>query len=105
TEEDAESTDTETAEEGGEEETSADESSAEATASSSAESSAMAESSAGYAGSSYSAGSAIGSGPITLVEPADGSSITYDETQGPAVFSWSGGGGYIVFSRNASMNP
>mgnify|MGYP006275502303 CR=1 FL=1 len=46
-----------------------------------------------------------GSGPITLGEPADGSSITYDESQGPATFSWTGGSGYIVFSRNSSMSP
>ncbi len=52
---------------------------------------------------SYSSG--VGSGPISLGEPADGSSLNYDETQGPATFSWTGGGGYIVFSRNASMNP
>jgi len=46
-----------------------------------------------------------GSGQISLGEPADGSSLTYDETQGPAVFSWTGGGGYIMFSRNSSMSP
>ncbi|MEN9834837.1 MAG: hypothetical protein RL011_1030 [Pseudomonadota bacterium] len=45
------------------------------------------------------------SGPISLAEPADGSSITYDESQGPATFSWSGGSGYIVFSRSSSMSP
>lgn len=61
-------------------------------------------SSAGY-GESYSAAPAMSSGPISLVEPADGSSLSYDETQGAAVFSWSGGGGYISFSRNPSMNP
>ena len=46
-----------------------------------------------------------GSGTITLTEPADGSSLNYDESQGPATFSWSGGSGYIVFSRNQSMHP
>lgn len=45
------------------------------------------------------------SGAITLSEPEDGSSLNYDESQGPAVFRWTGGGGHIVFSRNASMNP
>ncbi len=44
-------------------------------------------------------------GKITLTEPADGASLNYDETQGPAVFNWSGGGGYIVFSRSQSMSP
>ncbi len=52
-----------------------------------------------------SSGFSGGSGQVTLGEPADGSSLNYDETQGPATFSWSGGSGYIVFSRNQSMNP
>jgi len=57
-------------------------------------------------GSSYVPSSfAASSGSITLTEPADGSSLNYDESQGAASFSWSGGGGWIVFSRNASMNP
>jgi hypothetical protein len=47
----------------------------------------------------------IGSGAIALSGPADAASLNYDETQGPAVFSWTGGGGYIVFSRNQSMHP
>ena len=46
-----------------------------------------------------------GSGAITLAEPADGSSLSYDETQGAANFSWQGRGGSIIFSRNASMKP
>ncbi len=46
-----------------------------------------------------------GSGKVSLTEPADGSSLAYDETQGPATFSWTGGGGYIVFSRTQSMHP
>lgn len=54
-----------------------------------------------YVPSSFSASS----GALTLMEPADGSSLSYDESQGAANFSWSGGGGWIVFSRNASMNP
>lgn len=45
------------------------------------------------------------SGKLSLAEPTEGSSLSYDETQGPATFSWTGGGGYIVFSRNQSMNP
>lgn len=52
-----------------------------------------------------SGGPSIGGGAITLTEPADGSSLNYDETQGPATFNWSGGGGYIIFSRSQSMNP
>ena len=46
-----------------------------------------------------------GSGKIALTEPADGSSLVYDETQGPATFTWTGGSGHIIFSRNQSMNP
>lgn len=53
---------------------------------------------------SYSSGASM-SGAITLTEPADGSTISYDETQGSATFSWSGGGGYIIFSRNPTMTP
>lgn len=48
-------------------------------------------------------GESFGSGTITLSEPADGSSLLYDESQGPAQFSWTGGGGTIVFSRNPKM--
>lgn len=55
--------------------------------------------------SSVGSGTSFGSGPVTLAEPTDGSSLNYDESQGPAVFSWTGGGGHIVFSRNQSMNP
>lgn len=51
------------------------------------------------------AGGGIGSGPITLTDPSDGSLLNYDESQGAAMFSWTGGGGYIVFSRNSSMTP
>ena len=47
----------------------------------------------------------FGSGKVTLAEPADGSSLLYDESQGPAQFSWTGGGGSIVFSRHKSMQP
>lgn len=55
--------------------------------------------------SSIPSGASFGSGPATLTEPAEGSQINYDESQGPAVFNWTGGGGHIVFSRNQSMNP
>jgi len=45
--------------------------------------------SSNYVPSSFAASS----GSITLTEPADGSSLAYDESQGAASFSWSGGGG------------
>jgi hypothetical protein len=64
------------------------------------------QSTEGSKASSYVPSSfAASSGSITLTEPADGSSLNYDESQGAATFSWSGGGGWIVFSRNQSMNP
>ena len=44
-------------------------------------------------------------GAITLSSPDNGASLTYDETQGAAMFSWSGGPGTIVFSRHSSMQP
>jgi hypothetical protein len=44
-------------------------------------------------------------GPIALSSPENGSSMAYDETQGSATFSWSGGPGTIVFSRHSSMQP
>lgn len=47
----------------------------------------------------------FGEGALSLVEPMDGATVNYDETQGPAVFSWSGGSGEIVFSRSATMTP
>lgn len=50
-------------------------------------------------------GGVAGSGPISLDQPNDGASVGYDESQGAAQFSWTGGSGHIVFSRNASMNP
>jgi hypothetical protein len=52
-----------------------------------------------------SGGGGGGGGPVALTEPADGSSLNYDESQGPAMFTWTGGGGHIVFSRNSSMSP
>jgi hypothetical protein len=44
-------------------------------------------------------------GAISLSSPDNGASLTYDETQGAAMFSWSGGPGTIVFSRHSSMQP
>ena len=44
-------------------------------------------------------------GSIALTSPESGAAVNYDETQGPATFSWSGDGGYIVFSRKADMTP
>lgn len=52
-----------------------------------------------------SGGKSFGSGAVTLTEPAEGSMLNYDESQGAAVFNWTGGGGHIVFSRHQSMNP
>lgn len=53
------------------------------------------------------AGSASSSAPVTvsLISPPDGASQPYDETTGPAEFSWEGPGDRIVFSRAASMQP
>lgn len=42
---------------------------------------------------------------IALVSPADGASQSYDETSGPAEFSWEGPADRIMFSRSASMSP
>lgn len=44
-------------------------------------------------------------GAISLSSPDNGASLSYDETQGAAMFSWSGGPGTIVFSRHNSMQP
>ncbi len=79
-------------------ETAADPAATQATEASTA---ASTSASSSYVPSSF----ASSSGTITLTEPADGSSLNYDESQGAASFSWSGGGGWIVFSRNQSMNP
>jgi hypothetical protein len=48
---------------------------------------------------------AAATGAIMLTSPENGASIAYDETQGSANFSWDGGPGTIVFSRNSSMKP
>ena len=44
-------------------------------------------------------------GDITVSSPFEGASLPYDETQGPATFSWSGQADRIVFARNSSMSP
>lgn len=44
-------------------------------------------------------------GAIALGQPADGATRQYDETAGPAEFSWEGEASHIVFSRSASMTP
>ncbi|MEY4632056.1 MAG: hypothetical protein RIQ81_2176 [Pseudomonadota bacterium] len=44
-------------------------------------------------------------GPVSINFPEDGSTIAYDETVGPARFSWTGGSGKIEFSRSSSMKP
>lgn len=46
-----------------------------------------------------------GYGKVSLGEPADGATLNYDETQGAAMFTWTGGSGYVVFGRNANLNP
>lgn len=44
-------------------------------------------------------------GPLSINFPEDGALISYDETVGPARFSWNGGAGTLELSRNASMKP
>lgn len=51
------------------------------------------------------ANSAAPTGAISLSSPENGASLSYDETQGSAQFSWSGGPGTIIFSRHSSMQP
>jgi len=46
---------------------------------------------------------AMPTGNVMLVSPVDGDSRSYDETAGPAIFSWEGGAGTIVFSRDRGM--
>lgn len=48
---------------------------------------------------------AVESGSLQLASPSNGAALEYDETQGSASFSWSGGAGTIVFSRHKSMQP
>ena len=47
----------------------------------------------------------VATGSISLASPENGASLAYDETQGAAMFSWSGGPGTVVFSRHSSMQP
>lgn len=47
----------------------------------------------------------VAAGAIQLMAPESGASLAYDETQGSASFTWSGGPGTIVFSRHSSMQP
>jgi hypothetical protein len=47
----------------------------------------------------------MATGDIRLGTPANGASQTYDETQGPAEFSWEGSADEIVFSRSSTMQP
>lgn len=42
---------------------------------------------------------------VSLVSPIDGASQSYDETSGPAEFSWEGPADRIVFSRSPSLQP
>lgn len=44
-------------------------------------------------------------GPVAINFPENEASIAYDETVGPARFSWTGGAGKLELSRNASMKP
>jgi hypothetical protein len=44
-------------------------------------------------------------GAISIVQPNNGAGHDYDETQGPAMFEWSGAADRIVFSRNPNMTP
>lgn len=49
-------------------------------------------------------GSSLAStGSITVGSPFDGANLSYDETQGPATFTWNGAADRIVFSRSSSM--
>ncbi len=84
-----------------------EEATAEATeaAPAAAEAAAPAEAPVAAAAVASSGASSFSGGKASLSEPMDGASISYDESQGAATFTWSGGGGYIVFSRSASMSP
>ncbi|MFW7381601.1 MAG: hypothetical protein ACOH5I_22525 [Oligoflexus sp.] len=44
-------------------------------------------------------------GSIVLMTPENGARQTYDETTGPAEFSWEGPADRIIFSRSSTMNP
>jgi hypothetical protein len=45
------------------------------------------------------------SGSLGMDLPVDGDIRSYDETAGPAVFSWQGPATHIIFSRSESMSP
>ena len=47
----------------------------------------------------------VATGDVLLVSPADNASQSYDETSGPAEFSWEGSADRIIFSRSSSMQP
>lgn len=47
----------------------------------------------------------MSTGAVTLVAPGNGARQSYDETTGPAEFSWEGPADRIVFSRSATMDP
>lgn len=50
--------------------------------------------------------SAEGSGgTVSINFPENEASVAYDETVGPARFSWTGGAGKLELSRNSSMSP
>lgn len=49
--------------------------------------------------------SMMATGNIVLLAPENGARQTYDETTGPAEFSWEGPADRIVFSRSSSMQP
>ena len=42
-------------------------------------------------------------GSVALMSPSNGAGVQYDETRGPAVFTWEGSASHIVFSRDAQM--
>lgn len=48
---------------------------------------------------------AAATGSLNLLTPANGDSRAYDETMGPALFTWEGAGGTIAFSRSSNMSP
>ena len=57
------------------------------------------------AASQAAAKSAGTTGSLSISQPNDGASHDYDETQGPAVFEWTGSADRIVFSRHSNMSP
>ena len=51
------------------------------------------------------AGDMASTGSITITSPFDGASLPYDETQGPATFTFSGAADRLIFARSSSMSP